>query len=204
MMTRTDNSYSRFVAWVKIILPLGALALMSSLVLFSRSIDPEDAIPFAEVDVRELAREQVVSAPTYSGVTSDGAAIVVRAESARPEQGDPTKGRATDLAATIDTPDGESVRVIAIEGQIDTRGGMAELFGDVLITTSSGYVLRTQHMRAALDRTDVLTQTPVEGTSPMGTLNATQMHLYEDETSPGDYVLVFQGGVKLVYQPQNE
>jgi len=201
-MSRQNNRYSRFVAWVKIILPLVALALLSSLVLFSRSIDPEGAIPFAEVDVRELARDQVISAPTYTGVTSDGAAIVLSAKSARPDLAEPTRGLATELNARIDTPDGQRVNVTAQKGQIDTRGGVAELSGDVRVDTSSGFSLRTDAMRTALDRTDITSHGPVEGDGPPGTLSAGSMHLFEDETRPGTYVLVFQDGVKLVYQPQ--
>lgn len=201
-MVRVDNRYSRFVAWVKIILPLVALALLSSLVLFSRSIDPEGAIPFAEVDVRELAREQGISAPTYTGVTSDGAAIVLSAGSARPDLDDPARGTASDLSARIDTPDGERIDVTAESGTIDTRSGVAELSGNVRVKTSSGYSLRTDAMRTALDKTDILSRGPVDGDGPPGRLEAGRMHIFEDESRPGAYVLVFQDGVKLIYQPQ--
>ena len=52
------NTYSTVVSWAKIILPLVALGLLSTLFLFSRTPDPNRAIPFAAVDVEELAREQ--------------------------------------------------------------------------------------------------------------------------------------------------
>jgi len=200
-MARVVNRYSRFVAWVKIILPLGALALMSSLVLFSRSINPDGAAPYAEVDVHELARDQAVSAPTYSGVTSDGAAIVLSAATARPDLTDPGKGDATDIAVTIDTPDGERAHVSANSAHIDSRAGVARLNGDVQIETSSGYRLATDELTTALDRTDVATKGPVAGSGPLGTINAGKMHLSADENRDGIYVLVFQDGVKLVYQP---
>ena len=36
---------------------LSALAILSTLFLVADQIDPEDALPFAEVDVEDLARE---------------------------------------------------------------------------------------------------------------------------------------------------
>ena len=40
-MTMYDNSYSRFVALTKVILPIIALGILSTLFLFSRDIDPD-------------------------------------------------------------------------------------------------------------------------------------------------------------------
>ena len=50
---RHDNLHSRLVYWLKITLPLVALMILSSVFLLSRSIRPEDAIPFAEVDIAD-------------------------------------------------------------------------------------------------------------------------------------------------------
>ena len=52
-----DNLHSRLVAILKVALPLIALALLSTLFLFSRKIDPEDAIPYATVDVEDRLRD---------------------------------------------------------------------------------------------------------------------------------------------------
>ena len=37
--------YSRLIAWLKILLPLGALILLSTIFLYSRSTDPISVIP---------------------------------------------------------------------------------------------------------------------------------------------------------------
>ena len=51
-----DNLHSRLVRVLKIALPLIALLLLSTLFLFSRKINPEDAIPYASVDVDDRLR----------------------------------------------------------------------------------------------------------------------------------------------------
>ncbi|MGB3251218.1 MAG: hypothetical protein WBB13_18855, partial [Tabrizicola sp.] len=73
-MARVDR-HTRLVGWLKVALPLTALAILSTLFLVARRIDPEAALPYAEVDVEDLAREPRMTAPTYAGTTEDGAAL---------------------------------------------------------------------------------------------------------------------------------
>ena len=54
-MAARDNVHSRVVFWLKIILPLLALAILSTLFLFSRRIDTDQALPYAEVSGSTVA-----------------------------------------------------------------------------------------------------------------------------------------------------
>jgi lipopolysaccharide export system protein LptC len=63
-MAAAIDGYSRLVAWLKIILPLIALGILATLFLVSRTIDPSQTIPYADVDVQDLARNQRVGAPS--------------------------------------------------------------------------------------------------------------------------------------------
>ena len=60
-MAAATNFHSAIVGWLKILLPLAALMLLSTLFLFARSTAPSDDIPFADIDA--AAAEQRVSAP---------------------------------------------------------------------------------------------------------------------------------------------
>ena len=196
-MAAHDNIHSRLVAWLKVILPLAALALLSTLFLVSRGTPPEDALPYSEVDVEELAREPRLTAPRYAGVTQDGAALSVTAEVARPDAAGGAS--ATALTARLETPDGVTTDIAASDGQLDAAAGLLTLTGDVRVTASSGYAITTGEMTAALDRTLLTAPGTVAATAPMGRIDAGAMQM----TSQGDdYVLVFNGGVKLVYEPK--
>jgi lipopolysaccharide export system protein LptC len=70
-MRHFDNTHSRMVAWAKIVLPLFALVLLSVLFLFSGKADLTDALPYAQADIDELAREQRLGAPEFAGLTRD-------------------------------------------------------------------------------------------------------------------------------------
>ena len=86
-MARADF-HSRLVGWLKVVLPLAALAILSTLFLLADRIDPTAAIPYAEVDVKDLVRDPRMTAPAYAGTTADGAGITLSATEARPASGE--------------------------------------------------------------------------------------------------------------------
>lgn len=198
-MARVDR-HTRLVGWLKVALPLTALAILSTLFLVARRIDPEAALPYAEVDVEDLAREPRMTAPTYAGTTEDGAALTLSASEARPAaEGTPAK--AAGLRLELATPDGGQTELLAAEAVMDDATRQVLLSGGVVLTTSSGYRLETAEVAAKLDRTGLESRAPVVATGPAGEIRAESMVLSQDNRTPGAYVLVFKGGVRLVYQP---
>lgn len=198
-MAIADNGYSRFVRYAKIGLPILALALLSTMFLFSRNFDPSAAIPFAEVDVEKIAREQRLASPRFSGLTSDGSTVLVEADSARPDLTDPRKLSANNVSAEIVTVHGRQYNITAKDALYDGQQDRLDLVGDVRITTSTGYTLQSDKLEARLDETGLRSPGPVQGTSPTGSLEAGEMELM---TADGTQVLVFKNGVKLIYQRQ--
>lgn len=198
-VTRADR-HTRLVGWLKVALPLAALAILSTLFLLSDRINPEDALPYAEVDVHDRAREPRMTLPTYAGTTSDGAAVTLSADEARPKT-ESTGAEASGLRLQLDTPDGGHAELLATGGLMDQAQHQILLSGGVTVTTSSGYVVTTEEVTAKLDRSGLESLTPVKATGPAGELNAGGMFLSQDNQTPDAYVLVFKGGVRLVYQP---
>lgn len=119
-MARADNAWSRWVVLLKIILPLMALALLSSIFLLSRTIDPTAAIPFTEVDVEDRVREPRLTEPKFSGVTSDGALVTLDATEMRPDPAKAGSGTGTDLRARMVSQTGDTTDVVADRGKVDT------------------------------------------------------------------------------------
>lgn len=200
-MPKIDR-HSKIVGWLKVALPLTALALLSTLFLLADRIDPTAAIRYAEVDVEALARDPRMSAPTYAGITSDGAAITLTAKAARPASGERTAA-AEDVTLRLEMPDGGSTDMTAAQAELDTGAGELRLSGGVEIATSSGYRVTTGALTAALDRSGAESLAPVSATGPAVTIDAASFTLRHEtggETEPA-YLLVFSGGVKLVYQP---
>ena len=198
-MARAD-AHTRIVGWLKVALPLLALAILSTLFLVADRIDPEDALPYAEVDVEDRAREPRMTAPSYAGTTSDGAALTLTAEEARPgTQDSPAKARGLRLDLT--TPDGATTELRAATAVMDQAARLLVLSGGVTVTTGTGYRLETPEVAARLDRTGLESRGEVTATGPVGQIRADGMRLDQDNQTPGAYLLVFNGGVRLVYRP---
>ncbi|WP_050526927.1 LPS export ABC transporter periplasmic protein LptC [Pseudorhodobacter aquimaris] len=200
-MRRDDNFHSTAVAWLKVALPLLALAILSTLFLVARTVDPSDAIPFAEVDIEDRVREPRLTQPTWAGVTDDGAALTISADEARPQQGDALGASANALVLDLQTPDGGRANLVAGRGMLDSDQGVLLVDGGVTVTTSTGYEVTTDAMRAALDRTSLISETPVTGTAPAGQITAGAMEISQQPDAPGQYLLVFKNGVRLLYTP---
>lgn len=193
------DSYSRLVAWLKVLLPLSALALLSTLFLLSRNIDPVATIPFAENEIRERIRDQQVTEPFFSGTTDGGDGFSVTSDSML--MGSGLDHEAEDLSAQIDLASGTRVLLSADFGQFDTAAARSELSGNVVITTSQGYRMSSDALSADFDGLRVASPGPVTGQAPFGDLNAGAMILERDDTSGATH-LVFTNGVNLIYQPQ--
>lgn len=197
-MASYDNSYSRFVALTKIMLPLAALALLSTLFLFARGSDPTGNLPFSKVEVDQIVREQRLSAPKFSGVTKDGTSVQISADIARPDTTNPQRMTGEGLSALLQLPDSATVEITAPHGTIDAGAGLVTLSGEVLLATSTGYRVTADALTASLEATSVISPKPVVAEGPIGTLNAGSMDLTLNEAA---YHLVFKDRVKLVYDP---
>lgn len=198
-MAKAD-AHTQAVTWLKVALPLAALAILSTLFLVADQIDPAEALPFAEVDVEDLAREPRMTLPSYAGTTSDGAAITLTAEAAIPGTVD-RPAEALGVALHLATPDGAMTEVLAQTAVLDPTGQQVLLSGGVTVTTSQGYKLETREVTAKLDRSGLEAVSAVTATSPAGKLVADGMILSQDNQTPGDYLMVFKGSVRLVYLP---
>ncbi|MBC7153782.1 MAG: LPS export ABC transporter periplasmic protein LptC [Rhodobacteraceae bacterium] len=201
-MARYDNSYSRFIAWMKVVLPLAALGVLSTLFLLARTVDPSRAISSSGVDVEGMAREMRIGSPDYAGVTKDGTAISLRAESARPDLERKGLMTAHVVRGVLETVAGRRYEISALDALVDPGAAEIVLEGDVIVQSTSGYEIRTERMDASVDETRLESRGAVIAKGPPGTLRAGGMVLRATTGGDRGHVLVFNGGVKLIYDPK--
>ncbi|WP_226551822.1 LPS export ABC transporter periplasmic protein LptC [Celeribacter naphthalenivorans] len=199
-MARFDNPYSKFVAFAKIALPLASLVLLATLFLFARDRDVGLSIPYAEVDIETLAREQRVEGPSFATVTRDGSELEISADLVRPDLSTQDVLNSNAVRGALRMPDNGSVSLKADDGVIDGPSQIAELSGHVEIETSTGYTITSNRIATMLDVSRIESPGNVDATGPAGDLTAGSMVISQDAETE-DYLLVFKGGVKLVYQP---
>lgn len=200
-MAWRDNLHSRFVAWMKILLPLAALGILSTLFMISDRFDPTDTLPVAGIDLQERAQSLGATRATFAGVSAEGHEISLHTERARPSAENPRLILARDVTSQLLLNTGVEIDLSSLTGEIDQHDNSTTLTGNVRIVTSSGYVLTSEHLIARFDRLYAESPGPVAGRAPAGDLTAGRMVLANPPDSDGPH-LVFSNGVKLIYRPQ--
>ncbi len=200
-MARYDNFYSNFVAWMKIILPLAALALLSTLFLISRTIDPTSTIPIAQIDLKQRAQDLGVTNPTFAGVSDNGTEIMLKARLARPDPKDKEHLLADDVSLQLRLVSGTIIDITSDNADLHQAGQTANLDGNVHVTTNSGYQIDTEAVVSRLDRLYAETPGAISGNGPEGEFWAGRMLLTADKAT-GHTQLLFTEGVRLLYTPQ--
>lgn len=198
-----ENTYSRVVAGLKVLLPLIAIAILLALFLVSRGYETSGGIPYADVDVGELVRDERMTAPVLTGLTPRGAAISMTAETVRPDLTNPEVYRAETLSAQLDNGDGRPISMTADAGVVDAATQTAVVRGNVRLETPDGYSVESEELTASLEAGEVVSPGPVDIASPFGPLTAGQMVLREIDGDPPTHEVVFTGGVRLVYLPRD-
>lgn len=199
-MVQRGDTYSRLIAWLKLLLPLVALVSLSTLFLLSRGSQTSQDLPFAEGSVPD---SEVVMAPQYAGTTARGDAITMTAQRLRPTGKRDGELEADGFSATMDMTDGSHLTLDADLAMIREEEKGALLQKSVRITSSAGYEMVTEKMRTALDRIEAETLAPVSGEGPAGRFTAGRLKI----TSSGetdDVQLLFTDGVKLIYDPKKK
>lgn len=191
------DSHTSLVRGARIVLPVAALGLLSMLFLLPRTVNPEDAIPFAEVDVSMRARDQQLTAPRFAGVSSHGSEFALTATRALPDRTNPNLMTAEEVALEVIAPSDARLDLRADRAEVDAAGRSLTLNGHVSIETSTGYALTAPRLEGRLDIVDIRGEA-VTGNGPLGTLTAGALHVTESEGAPR---LLFTRGVELLYLP---
>lgn len=191
------------VGLLKVLLPLAALAILSTLFLLSRVIDSEAVIPFADKEIQDRLRDQQVTGPIYYGTTADGDEISFAAETLITVPGQTGANEAEDITVTMGLSSGTNIVLTAARGTVDIAANLVDLAGDVVITTTTGYQINSELLITQMSTLDVTSPGQVAAVGPFGVLDAGAMTLNAGkEGNPTQ--LLFTNGVKLVYNPKLE
>lgn len=194
------DSYSRKVQFFKVLLPLAAIALLSTVFLLSRSIDTNVSTPFSGREMDERLSGQQVTRPFFSGVTEKGEEILVSASAARPSSDD-KPAEAQNLRARYRLVNGNELTLTAELGTLRPDQGSATFSGNVIITTSDGLRVSTEQLNTSLDEIRGNSPAEIAGAGPIGEFTAGAMNFGAEKKEAPLHIL-FTDGVQLIYDPQ--
>ncbi len=194
------DRYSRMVQFLKVLLPLAAILMLSTVFLLSRSIETNVSVPFAEKDIDERLAQQVVTQPKYRGTTRKGEDVQIEATQAK-QGGEDETPTASEFRGRLGLLSGGTIFLDSNSGLIRPDEGTATFVGDVVITTADGLQVTTDLLNTSLDEIRGDTPGRVNGTGPIGNFSAGRM-TFGTEKKDGPVHIVFTDGVKLVYEPE--
>lgn len=200
MQNRIDR-HTRLVAWAKIIMPIVALGILSTLFLLSRSIDPIATIPFSEADLEQRTQSQQISEPELFGVTPRGDLISLKADFARQDAENPDQIEAEGVVSQIKLVSGAQVDLSASRATHNAASNTFQLIGNVAAQTSTGYRFEAHSITVSLKALSARSDQPVKGTGPEGAITAGEMSIEIPEGEKDAHILL-KSGVKLIYTPQ--
>lgn len=194
-----DDGYSALVAWLKTLLPIVALGLLSTIFLFSGRVDVTQSLPYTEHNIAEIVREQRITRPYFTGIASNGTEIALSAAYASPQLENAHILEITDLSVVLRSTSDRMVQVTAGRGALDSATQTAQISTNVHIAALPDFWVTTQALDMNLNQGVVSAKGGFQGVTPLGAITAGEMHL---QMTADDQQIVFLNDVRLVYSPK--
>ncbi|MCH2163674.1 MAG: LPS export ABC transporter periplasmic protein LptC [Marinovum sp.] len=195
-------SYSALITSLKVLLPLVALGLLSTVFLLARTVPEETQLPYLDEVRARLGDSNGMRNSFYSGRTDAGDAVTVLAAKIESDPTDPDRTLAEDLQAHFGYVDGSKLDVSAQNAQFSEIQDTLRLTGDVTLTSSTGYRIKTKELLAHVTSSEAESLKPVHAEGPFGTLKAGKMTISRTSDTQSGLLLDFTDGVSLIYQRQ--
>ena len=189
--------HSFVVRWLKIILPICAVAVLSSYVVFmQRSLEVEGG----KLELGPVAFSSDVLTmhdPRYEGYGKDGTRFAVAARTAEQDIQQEGPIRLNTIERTILQPNKTTTKLLATKGVFDSEANELELLDSIEIKSSDGMTARLTRAKVFMKESKIVSNEPVTVEMATGTLAGNSMVLLQKSRE-----LTFTGGVTARLKPQ--
>lgn len=191
------QKYSRFVARMKFLLPLGGGLILAAVIAWP-FINQKEEVPLTNVDEQstEIVENHMIK-PRYASTDKHGRPFEVEAEWGKPKD-------TTHEEADLITPHGKlttekhgDVIVDSKHGHYDKNTNILKLDTDVVLTTGDGYRFESQQADVDIQNKIVEGGQPISGHGPAGELES-QDGFRIEETEDGNRILTLKGKSRVV------
>ena len=199
--TRMESGYSRFVAVMKIALPLGAAVVIALVFSWSQLYEMPERfeIGATKLSVNDAASGHRMINARYSGTDRNRNPYTLAAESIVQRKSDPDRIILNGPEADFTTGAGAWIAVSALSGKFTQEARQVDLEGDVSFYHDSGYQFRTSQATIDFGEAVAWSTAQVTGSGEWASLEAAGFRIDRDEDR-----LEFAGPVRLVLFPDAE
>ncbi len=201
---KTADAYSRFVEFMRIALPVGAAALVISVVLYSSFWGSRDGISFFLPSETDKGKDLHMTNPKFIGHDTKSRPIEVTALRAVQDVDNPDlvhletiNGKLSIKAADLESMDEiTEITLFALKGNLNTKTEKIVLQGKVQLRSNTDYLFTTEEVLVDLEQNEVRGSLPVHGEGALGAIDADSFRLW----GSGNHIL-FSGNVKTQFFP---
>jgi len=178
---RSIHRYSRFVTWMRRMLPAIAIALLLLIAAWPRLQTAMERLQarLPRLDVSQAGDLRMVNL-RYTGYDTHGQPVTVTAESARQRPGG--KDDVVELQAPkadLTTQSGTWIAVTAETGMYQPSAQQLDLFGKVELFQDKGNTFRTDSAHVDIANGTAEGNDPIEGNGPFGDIRAEGFRIEE-------------------------
>ena len=193
-ITSFSHRYTRFVVFMKLVLPAFAVALVLLMILWPGRFGDSEGFRLSFADLTPDPNEELgVTRAKFAGTDSNNRPFIITAERATQQSVDFQIFNLNILQADLTLNNGTWISIAAIGGVFDRDGQTLKLDGPIDIYTDIGYELHAKQASIDLEAGEVETKQPVNGHGPFGTIRANNMSFTSD-----DSLIFFGGGVQVI------
>jgi lipopolysaccharide export system protein LptC len=197
---RAGGRYTRFVALMRIVLPVSAGVLVLLVVIWPQLHQERHKFRLGpgSLTAPDGGGQQALN-PRFTGTDKQNRPYNVTADSALQNQEQPDEVMLSFPKADIALKDGSWIALTAERGQFSRQSQMLDLGGDVDLYHDSGFEFRTASARVDLGQSTADGDETVHGQGPFGTVDAEGFRIFESGRR-----ILFTGKAKMVFWPQND
>ena len=194
-----DDSYSFFIAWIKTLLPIAALGMLSTIFLFSGKVDVTQSLPYAELNVEDIIREQRITKPYFTGISERGIEFAISAAYATPNTSQPSILDVSELRVEFKTPQGNTAEITAGLGVMNAKTKLAKISQGVRLASKLNFWITTEKLDIDFNDSYASTNGPFKGVFSLGSIESGNMVL---RMISGNQQILFTNGVRMLYNPK--
>jgi lipopolysaccharide export system protein LptC len=192
-----EARYTQIVQALKIALPLLALLIVVTVVIYSGFSSNDTGIVVTPAHLDNVGDDLRMVNPRLSGVDGAQRPYTVTAEYAEQQKGRPDLIRLVNIEADVTLESNQWLSLTAKTGLLDGDKRTLTLDGGISAFSDSGYELHTEKAIVNFEEGKIIGPSPVKAQGPLGTINANGFEVLQDLKQ-----VKFLEKVQTVYTPE--
>jgi lipopolysaccharide export system protein LptC len=194
------DNYSRFIAYLKVLLPTAALGLFSTVFfLWSPKFNEDNAIPYTHDEIIRRINHRQATTPLYLSTTAKGHNVRINADHTYLGE-ELSLPIAEEVTGQLDFIDGSIVTLSADRAVFEEHSDLVNFSGNVVLNSTEGITLESDQLTTNIVALTAYSDVPVRASSALGELRSGNMRITTIHNS-GHLKMFFGNGVKLTYVP---